>query len=1490
MNELELPSVTTRTAAIGRLLVLRDGTPVHSGSAFVVAERLILTALHVIADRTARNAPLRGDLQLRLHGETFTATLVQRDLDHDWALLELDRPTAAAPMPLSDLRHDASTFSTWGFPTDFAEHGATFYGRIVNRAHRLSDDVVAYELKADTANNVAIQGLSGGPCVVNGTAVGVMRSAYLTGKQAGSTVVGGALFATPMATILAACGDRIPPVPEFPDLPPLPEAPSLPDQPFLYLNAYDAAHAELYFGRTAKIHELYRAVTTSEAGPLVLLVGATGVGKSSLLQAGLAPRLRSTCDVHLLRPTANTTLANTIAAALAISPPPKPGASTSLPELNRETPSTDGSEAVPVPTSLSTAWAARCAERATLVVLDQLEERYASIGTDAADAEVAAILAAQPAGGKLVLGFREELHLTITRLLERLGVPPTRVDIERLEKADIVDAITGIERTPRLAAKYHLTIDPDLPGQIADDLLEDPQAPVAPSLQVLLTKLYRAATVLDRKSPRFSAALYGNQRRASYLDELLSDRLAAAEKKFPVETRAGLVHDILAYHVERPGLALVRTFDERRTAYGDRRKLVEPIVRWLCSDEGRLLIARGGTPDAPTTRLVHDTLVPLVRDAALSSPRAAQVARRLLEYRVPERSTEPIPSNAEDWPALKAGTPWTRVAAPRETDYVARCRARARRKLAIEVGAGIIVLTGLFVLGLVADARTRGEQSQGRRAQLERLQRAEALFISSHRAYERDDLDEAARAAGDAIRLAEGDRRQRVYLQWLRALAAHIPERSLRLGADRAAVTDGGFVLASSQRSLTQVWDLESGIIIHEGAGIEDGLHGHRTGARTFYGAQRRGGDGGPLQIVVAEADAPRSRVIEVDTNDPGDDDVSVTNTWLGGSADGRWILVEQTVGIGEDAWTRHWWAHDLKRGTTTRVTHAQVTAIAPDAPTPVVITAKGAALCRTTVAANPESRCDTLPVTSISQLHARRDGSVVGIVAELPALAPSTLTRTAVGLWRADGTTTWHEIPNGRAEILDVSPAEDGTVLYALADFGPHTIHVWHHDRDFLLTSMRMPVGRIAASHAAVVDMSPGEFGIGTWSLADGRPLLRSMGMPRRVWLAPDGTRAHSTVDDTAVQYLLEPRAPAASRPAVPADGNIVAAVFRDDCRQMLRLKNLGGGGALAIAITDMATGTTRERLAPDGLLPFEVVGLALSPDGGTVAILGESSVAVGPVASDTQLDLIAMDDSFTWETGAFEVDGQHLVRVGRPRGGDGTWAVARIDSTAEAKRCPLGEGERFIGFDRLGSRFAIEVLEAGGAYRRELRSPQDCQVKHKAVASGPMTPYMAAELRQLEQPVDLKASSSRLGPPLVALTDPVGDVLSTDGTMYVTGDQIRHQATGELLAWNLTPGVTPAATCIAADGTTTLVTPAGDVHVWKPVTPMSYWRELVAAIAGADREGHAERYEQLTQQQWTAARQRLRATLEREAPVDETARDLLDGWGRITPTPHHQ
>ncbi|MEU6865466.1 hypothetical protein ABZ924_19720 [Streptomyces sp. NPDC046876] len=69
--------------------------------------------------------------------------------------------------------------------------------------------------------------------------------------------------------------------------------------PYVGLSAFRAQDADRFFGRERLVEDLLAALARHR---VVVLVGASGAGKSSLLHAGLLPRLAEDAEVHVLTP------------------------------------------------------------------------------------------------------------------------------------------------------------------------------------------------------------------------------------------------------------------------------------------------------------------------------------------------------------------------------------------------------------------------------------------------------------------------------------------------------------------------------------------------------------------------------------------------------------------------------------------------------------------------------------------------------------------------------------------------------------------------------------------------------------------------------------------------------------------------------------------------------------------------------------------------------------------------------------------------------------------------------------------------------------------------------------------------------------------------------------------------------------------------------------------------------------------------------------
>jgi len=197
-------------AAIAKIEIARPGENTIRGTGFLVTDRLVLTAMHVVADREKEGlVPWGAMIKLSFRGGWTPAEIVAGcwNADEDWALLECAMPPQAEPLPLGQLAEQA-TLETYGFPDANAE-GMVFQGRVVD-PHARYDSISAMQLFSDQAaagQGAPVSGLSGAPCIVGGQVVGLMRSALMT--EYGEAVAG-TLYACPSGLPHRGCGDRLP--------------------------------------------------------------------------------------------------------------------------------------------------------------------------------------------------------------------------------------------------------------------------------------------------------------------------------------------------------------------------------------------------------------------------------------------------------------------------------------------------------------------------------------------------------------------------------------------------------------------------------------------------------------------------------------------------------------------------------------------------------------------------------------------------------------------------------------------------------------------------------------------------------------------------------------------------------------------------------------------------------------------------------------------------------------------------------------------------------------------------------------------------------------------------------------------------------------------------------------------------------------------------------------------------------------------------------
>lgn len=202
--------------AICRIDVVRfDGTP-DQGTGTLVADGIVLTALHVVADR--HTIPPRPCPKVTL---TFphhkTEALIRGSLfdpSQDWALLTCKVPPSARPVRIGELLQPKVQWDTYGFPSANPRDGMQWSGQVEMCQGDLEGVTVLqlFSHQAAAGDGGPVKGLSGAPVIVDGWLVGHMRFALL---KEGRTVAG-TIYACPAIGVVERCPDvlRIAPVPQ----------------------------------------------------------------------------------------------------------------------------------------------------------------------------------------------------------------------------------------------------------------------------------------------------------------------------------------------------------------------------------------------------------------------------------------------------------------------------------------------------------------------------------------------------------------------------------------------------------------------------------------------------------------------------------------------------------------------------------------------------------------------------------------------------------------------------------------------------------------------------------------------------------------------------------------------------------------------------------------------------------------------------------------------------------------------------------------------------------------------------------------------------------------------------------------------------------------------------------------------------------------------------------------------------------------------------
>lgn len=367
--------------------------------------------------------------------------------------------------------------------------------------------------------------------------------------------------------------------------------------------------AALFFGRDREIWELYyEHLLKLVPGQVLLLHGASGVGKSSLLSGGLFPRLgqQGWAVAYARR-----------------------------------------SKAMPLVELLDQQIAELQAQSGSprLVLLDQVEEMITDPGQSG---EFAAFFDRLGMLGqsdlKVVLGFRKEYLYEVKKALLNRRIQSIEFPLHALDVAGIRHAIRGVFDTHSVRKQFlelkNATLDPALVEALMQDISRDDTSHIAPLLQYQLQSLYVKARQSARASGKplhMNRATYQQQATNSLANFLENEKLAALSRDFPQEMEGGLIDDIL-YFFSTPELTAATHSKSDLWARYAHLSGHEHFARLIQALVDQYLLLHHKPEGLPETyRLAHDALARIVRARYENSSRPGQQAAFIM------RAKEKIP-------------------------------------------------------------------------------------------------------------------------------------------------------------------------------------------------------------------------------------------------------------------------------------------------------------------------------------------------------------------------------------------------------------------------------------------------------------------------------------------------------------------------------------------------------------------------------------------------------------------------------------------------------------------------------------------------------------------------------------------------------------------------------------------------------------------------------------------------------------------------------
>jgi len=381
--------------------------------------------------------------------------------------------------------------------------------------------------------------------------------------------------------------------------------------PFVGNRPFSKDDSDIFFGRDDEVEDLSSLVRDKTEPPFIVLSGAAGCGKTSLLQAGLCVNLRDEFEV------------------IELSSDSVPGMVTVLrEELATKTGKEDPLEA----------WKTlegnhdkvyNMTERRILLIVDNIDSILNS-HHPRIHRELRQLLAALlplyantlfRSLSKIIISVRSFEAVDVNNILLDLALPAVTMPLKPINQTGLRQAIAAPFRQ---ASPGGHTLATDAADRIERDLLKDPTSVQLPFLQAILENLWTTTHQAFAPGTQISLATYEAQHKSCRLfRDFLDSQLQQVQRRLNGEVDDYTLLRLLWHHSSPHHLSTQRSMQERYLQFPHIDNVtMENALDALC--DHRLLLALSPSKSG-MLQIAHRELSPLVRE-------------RLIEMGAPQRS------------------------------------------------------------------------------------------------------------------------------------------------------------------------------------------------------------------------------------------------------------------------------------------------------------------------------------------------------------------------------------------------------------------------------------------------------------------------------------------------------------------------------------------------------------------------------------------------------------------------------------------------------------------------------------------------------------------------------------------------------------------------------------------------------------------------------------------------------------------------------------